>query len=158
MSYPKLRDSRRRIPLAVSVAVIVLVGLILLYRGRADHPVLFYYQRSPEVGQRTAFAILNPFRNRKDERNAEWLIRDLRTGKCEEIVLHRLASDPARICPVMRQNTRASLIWLDAEPRNGISPSIRDLWYELPESNSKLVIHFGTSAVGWGVNTIELLH
>lgn len=157
MAYPKVRDSPGRITLAVGVAIIVLVGLIFLYRERADHPVVFYYGGSPEVAQGTAFAVLNPFRNHKDEHNAERLIRDLRTEKCEEIALHRLASDPGRICPVMRRNTRASLIWLDAEPRNGISPNIRDLWYDLPETKSRLVIHFATSDVGWGVNTIELL-
>ena len=152
---PRSGPFRRRIVLAGAAAIVVVVS-ISLYCERAYHPVIFYYGGSPEVAQGAAFAILNPFRNRKDESNAEWLIRDLRTERCEEIARHRLAADPGRICPIMIQSTKASLIWLDAETKNGIRANTRDLWYDLPQSRSRLVVHFANSEVGWGVNTVEL--
>jgi hypothetical protein len=136
----------------------MLAGSVFLYSRRFDRPVLYYHGASPEVPRGTAIAILNPFRDRKDEANAEWLIRDVRTDRCEQIARERLSSDPARICPVLRNSTKASLIWLDAERKNGVRVTARDLWYDLPESGSRLVVHFSNSEAGWGVNTLELLH
>ena len=128
-----------------------------MYSLRFEHPVLFYYGASPEVPQGTAIPILNPLRDRKDEANAEWLIRDLRTSRCEQIVRERLGSDPAGICPILRESRKASLIWLDAARTNGVWAKSRDLYYDLPESKSRLVVHFGYSEAGWGVNGVSLL-
>jgi len=143
------------------VAVIlltILLGSFFLYAKRFEHPVLCYYGASPEVPQGTAIPILNPFRDRKDEVNAEWLIRDLRTEKCKQIVSEmQLGVDPAEICPVLRQSGKVRLIWLEAERENGVWTTTRDLYYDLPESRSRLVVHFAKSESGWGVNTIELL-
>jgi hypothetical protein len=119
--------------------------------------MLYYYGASPgEVPQGTALAVLNPFRDRKDEVNAEWLIRDLRTSKCEQIVHERLRADAMRVCPVMRDNTEASLIWLDQESdsRRG---GTRKLIYDLPESKARLVVYFGTDEAGWGVSTVSVI-
>jgi hypothetical protein len=139
-------------------ALVVLAGTFFLYARRFDHPVLYYYGAAPEVPQGTAIAILNPFRDRKDEANAQLLIRDLRTDRCEQIARERLSSDPARVCPAMRKSTKASLIWLDPTRKDGVWATARDLWYDLPESRSRLVVHFANSEYGWGVNTVELLH
>ena len=154
--YPRVWITRPRFLIATAAAVL-LIGSLLLYSRRRDRPVLYYYGASPEVAQGTAIAILNPFRDRKDERNAEWLIRDLRTNKCEQIVRDRLSSNPARICAVMQRSTKASLIWLDPVGENAAWTTSRDLYYDLPESRSRLVVHFGNSEPGWGVNTIDLL-
>jgi hypothetical protein len=109
------------------------------------------------VPQGKAFRILNPFRRRKDEANAEWLIRDLRTNKCEQLVRERLGADPARVCRVLRDNERVVLIWLDPERDNGEWRKTRELYYDLPESRSRLVVGFGDSEAGWGVNTVSLV-
>jgi hypothetical protein len=150
--------SIRRLGFAVAgIALAILLSSFFLYARRFDWPVLYYYGASPEVPQGTAIPILNPFRDRKDEANAEWLIRDLRSDQCEQIVRERLSSDPAEICLVLRRSTKASLIWLDAEREKGVWATTRDLYYDLPESRSRLVVHFGKSEPGWGVNTVELL-
>jgi hypothetical protein len=86
------RVGTRRFLIAVAgAALVVFAGTFFLYARRFDRPVLYYYGPAPEVPQGTAIAILNPFRDRKDEANAEWLIRDLRTDKCEQIVRERLS-------------------------------------------------------------------
>jgi hypothetical protein len=123
---------------------------------RSTHCVLYYYGASPEeVPQGTAIALLNPLRNRKDEANAEWLIRDLRTNNCEQIARERLGTDPNRICEVMRGNTKASLIWLDPESdmtRGGT----RRLIYNLPDKKARLIVYFGADEPGWGVKTASV--
>jgi hypothetical protein len=55
----------------------------------------------------------------------------------------------------MRENTVASLIWLDAES-DGRHP--RTLIYDLPESEARLEVIFQTDEVGWGVATVSLLY
>jgi hypothetical protein len=152
-TYPHSRHRWFRVLLGGALAL-ALLGSIFLYSQRFDHPVLYYHGASPEVVQGTVVAILNPFRERKDESNAEWLIRDLRTDKCEQIARERLGADPARICPVLRRSTKASLIWLDAKRDHSQS---RELFYDMPESKSRLVIVFGYDESGWGVKTISLL-
>jgi hypothetical protein len=119
--------------------------------------MLYYYGASPEeVPQGTAIAVLNPFRNRKDEANAEGLIRDLRTSQCGQIVHERLGADPTRVCAMMRDNTKASLIWLDRES-DATRGGTRKLIYDLPESKARLVIYFGTDEAGWGVSTVSVI-
>lgn len=110
-----MSDSKHRYRLLfVAFGVFLLATFCGLYFNRSTHCVLYYYGASPEkVPQGRAIALLNPLRNRQDEANAERLIRDLRTGKCDEISRERLGADPITICQVMRGNTNASLIWLD---------------------------------------------
>ena len=141
-----------------SLATGILAALFfLLYLGRSTHCVLYYHGASPaEVPQGTAAAILNPLRNRKDERNAEWLIRDLRTDRCEAITHERLGADRARVCPVMRGNSTAVLIWLDPEG-NTASGGTRKLIYDLPDKKARLIVYFGLDEAGWGVKTISVV-
>jgi hypothetical protein len=151
-----LRSRRSILLWSVALGFVFLVALFLC-STRYERPMIFYYGASPEVPQGKAFRILNPFRRRKDEANAEWLIRDLRTNKCEQIVRERLGADPAQICPLLRYNERAVLIWLDPERDNGEWRKTRELYYDLPESRSRLVVGFGDSEAGWGVNTVSLV-
>jgi len=139
------------------ISILVIVGSLLVYTHRLDHPVLFYYGASPELPGGTAVAILNPFRNRKDEMNAEWLIQDLRTNKCPQIAQERLRTDPGRLCSVLQSNTTASLIWLDAESTDQAIPRSRVLFYDLPESMARLEVYFSGDEVGWGVSHVSLL-
>jgi hypothetical protein len=141
---------------SVGAGALVCIGAFLLYAHRIEHSMLYYYGASPEVPGGTAIAVLNPLRNRKDESNAEWLIQDLRTNKCEEIARERLGADPQQICPVMHRSTKASLVWLDSERDYGTWARSRRLIYDLPESKARLVVYFGHSEVGWGVATVSL--
>jgi hypothetical protein len=141
----------------IGTGALVFTGAFLLYSHRIDRSMLYYYGASPEVPGGTAIAVLNPLRNRKDEANAEWLIRDLRTGKCEQIARERLNADPKRICPVLRDNTKASLVWLDPERRDRTRGYSRMLVYDLPEAKTRLVVYFRNSDIGWGVDTVALL-
>ena len=141
----------------VGICALLCVGALLAYTSRSDRPVLYYYGASPaEVPQGTAIAILNPFRDRKDETNAEWLIRDLRTNNCERIVRDRLRTDPTPICAVLHSSVSASLIWLDPDRRGTTRGNSRTLIYDLGESQARLAIHFTTDEVGWGVSTVSL--
>jgi hypothetical protein len=143
--------------LLVALALSALATLSVLYLIRSNHPILYYYGASPEaVAQGTAIAILNPLRNRKDEANAEWLIRDLRTEKCEQILRERLGSDPTTICEVMRGNTSASLIWLDPES-DTLRGGSRKLIYDLPDKKARLIVYFGVDEPGWGVKTASVV-
>jgi hypothetical protein len=148
------RGTRLRV---LIVAAFVLATSSVLYLTRSDHCVLYYYGASPEeVPQGTAMAVLNPLRNRKDEANAERLIKDLRSEKCEKISLERLSADPNRICPMMRGNSRASLIWLDPESditRGGR----RKLIYDLPDKRARLIVYFAADEAGWGVTTASIV-
>jgi hypothetical protein len=137
--------------------LLVCVSSFLAYTNRAAHPVLYYYGASPAVSQGAHIAVLNPFRNRNDEENADLLIRDLRTIECEKITRERLRADPAEICPVLRRNNAASLIWLDKEPGSGTPRGSRVLIYDLPEQKARLFIYFSTDEVGWGVSTVSVL-
>lgn len=99
---------------------------------------------------------MDPLRNRKDEANAEWLIRDLRTNNCEQIARERLGTDPNRLCEVMRGNTKASLIWLDPES-DTIRGGTRQLVYDLPDKKARLIVYFGADEPGWGVQTASVV-
>jgi hypothetical protein len=146
---------RRRARLVLVLGALTIGALCLLYLKRTNRCVLYYYGTEPdEVPQGTAIAVLNPLRNRKDERNAEWLIRDLRTAKCEE-VSRELLADPTQICSTMRGNTKATLIWLDRE-RDTIRGGTRRLIYNLPDKKARLVIYFGADEPGWMVKTVSV--
>jgi hypothetical protein len=151
------RKHRSAGTLLTVAGTLVMAALFTLYAERFDHSILYYYGASPELPGGTAIPVWNPLRNRKDEANAEWLIRDLRTNQCELIVRDRLREDPIRICPVLRGRTKVSLIWLDPERREGRSEGSRRLIYDLPESRARLVVYFRNSDVGWGVDTVSLL-
>jgi len=118
---------------------------------------LYYYGAAPaEVPEATAIAILNPLRDRKDEKNAEWLIRDLRTEKCVSVSMELLA-DPNRICSTMRGNTKARLVWLDP-PSDTTHGRTRRLIYDLPDRRARLVVYFGAGEPSWGVKTVSVVH
>jgi len=103
------------------------------------------------VPQGHAFAIMNPFRNRRSEEVAEKLIVDLRTSRCEQILLD-LHSEDSRTCSIMKENNRARLIW-----REDGSTS-RVLVYHLPESESNLWITFGRDPeIGFTVTGVSLV-
>ena len=129
----------------------------VLYLIRANHCVLYFYGASPtDVLQGRAIAILNPLRNRKDEANAEWLIRDLRTDKCDGIAGEMQVTNPKRSCQVMRGNRTASLIWLDPES-DTTRGGRRKLVYDLPDSKARIVVYFGPDEPGWGVQTFSVV-
>jgi len=145
-----------RFAIPIIAAVVIFVSAVL-YLIRPNHCVLFYYGASPQdVPQGTAIAVLNPLRNRKDERNAEWLIRDLRTNQCERISRERLNADPVRICSTLRGNTKANLVWLDPES-DTIRGGTRTLVYDLPDKRARLVVYFGADEDGWGVTTADIV-
>jgi hypothetical protein len=139
--------------LAVLTAALF-ASLVLLYVHRFDRPMLYYYGASPEVPQCRAVTFLNPFRDHHDEGLAKWLIGDLRTAGCEKIVRERLQADPTRICPVLRSNNKATLIWI--EPRQHDRES-RQLIYDLPENKARLIVYFGRDEWGWGIRTVSVL-
>jgi len=151
-----LAVQRSHILMLVAITLLA-VGSIFLYVRRADHPMVYYYGAAPGIPGGTAIPIMNPFRNQKDETNAERLIRVLKSSSCEQIMRQRLAADPARICPVLQNSTTSMLIWLDPERTGNERTQSRLLYYDLPESRSRLVVVFGNSDVGWGVNTVSLL-
>src|SRR5271166_1978721 len=135
---------RSRILMIVAITLL-LFGSVFLYIRRVDHPMVYYYGASPEVPGGTAIPILNPFRNQKDETNAERLIRDLKSTSCEQVARQRLAADAARICPILQNSTTSMLIWLDPERTGNNRAQSRLLYYDLPESRSRLVVVFGNS-------------
>ncbi len=152
-------SSRHRVlrTFLVAMGAIACVASFLVYNNRVEHPVLYYYGASPEVPGGTAIPILNPFRNRKDEGNAEWLIRDLRSNKCEQVVSERLRADPKQVCMVMRNNTKARLIWLETELDSQPPRGSRELVYDLPKNKARLIVYFRTDEAGWGVSTVSIL-
>jgi hypothetical protein len=131
------------------LATLLVLAAYVCYVQRSNHPTLYYYGAAPEVPDGTAIPVLNPFRSRKDEVNAEKLIQDLRTEKCEQIAAYRLRTDPKKICSVLRGSTKASLIWLEPESDR----KTRTLVYDVPEGKARLVVRFGNSDMGWGVDT-----
>jgi hypothetical protein len=138
------------------LTVALFAGLVFLYIHRFARPVLYYYGASPEVAQGRAVPFLNPFRDRRDERLAKWLIGDLRTAGCEKIVKERLQAEPARICPVLRSNSRATLIWIGPREHDPQGDS-RQLIYDLPENKARLIVYFGMDEPGWGIRTVSVL-
>lgn len=141
----------------VGCAVLVVALIAFCYVHRLDRCVLYYYGASPEVPQGTAIPILNPFRDRNDEGNAQKLIRDLRTSKCLEIVRAEFNADAERICSAVQHTTQANLIWLDAQKYAGNWKRPRRLYYDLPEKHARLVLYFHTDEAGWGVSDASII-
>ncbi len=151
-------DSKHRHRLLyAALGALVLAAFFGIYLTRSTRCVLYYYGAPPgEVPQGTAMVLLNPLRNRKDEANAERLIRDLRTNKCEEIANDRLGADPTALCQVMRGNSKASLIWLDPES-DTTRGGARKLIYNLSDKKARLIVYFGADEPGWGVKTASVV-
>ena len=134
------------------MSLIVLSALMisaLLFAARYSRLMLFQHG-TPEVPGGHAFAIMNPFRNRRPEEVAEELISDLRTNRCEQI-LRDLHSDNPHFCPILREDASASLIC--REDRE----SKRVLVYDLPRSKSRLWITSTRSEGGFGVSGVSLI-
>ena len=111
---------------------------------------MLFQHGTPEVPQGHAFAIMNPFRNRRPEQVAKELISDLHTNRCEQI-LHDLHSEDPRLCSTVGQSTTARLIWRqDGE-------SVRVLAYDLPETKSRLWITSTRGEVGFVVTKVSLI-
>jgi hypothetical protein len=126
-----------------------LMGFALIWAARSNR-LMLYQHGTPEVSQGRAFAIMNPFRNRRAEQVAEELMSDLRTSRCEQI-LRDLHSEDPRICPTMMHNRSARLIWR----KDGMAT--RELVYHLPESDSNLWITSRRDEVGFVVDSVSLI-
>ena len=75
------------------LTVALIIALVFLDRS----PRLMLIQHgTPEVPGGHAFAIMNPFRNRRPEQVAEELISDLHTSRCEQILRGLHSEDPRR--------------------------------------------------------------
>jgi len=138
------------------LTVVFFAALVFLYVHRFDRPMLCYYGASPEVPRGTAVPFFNPLRDRRDERLAKWLIGDLRTAQCEQIVRKRLQAEPAQICPILRSNSRATLIWIEPRQHEPLGES-RQLFYDLPENKARLIVYFGMDELGWGTRTVSVI-
>jgi hypothetical protein len=111
---------------------------------------MLYQHGNPEAPPGHAFAIMNPFRDRRPEEVAEELMSDLRTSRCEEI-LHKLHSEDPRICPIMSENKSARLIWRED------GSMTRVLVYHLPESAANLWITSRRDEVGFIVAGLSII-
>jgi hypothetical protein len=117
----------------------------------AKSPRLMLIQHgTPEAPGGYAFAIMNPFRNRRPEQIAEQLISDLHSSRCEQ-VLHDLHSEDPRLCPILQKDTDMRLIWRED------GDSVRVLVYDLPKGNSRLWITSTRSDVGSVVTRVSLI-
>lgn len=135
----------------------VVIACGFLYKHRSDRCVIYYHGAAPETTGNRALSILNPFRSRNDEANAEWLIRDLKTTQCEQIVRERLSADSNSICSAVRGSAGEELLWLDPVPDFRGSSPFRRLIYDLPKSHARLVVSISRDEVGWGVSTVSVI-
>lgn len=125
----------------------LIIALVFLDRS----PRLMLIQHgTPEVPGGHAFAIMNPFRNRRPEQVAEELISDLHTSRCEQI-LRDLHSEDPRFCPTLQKNRNATLIWRED------GKSVRVLVYDLPNSNSRVWISSTRDEIGFVVTRVSLI-
>ncbi len=129
------------------LTVALIMALVFLDRS----PRLMLIQHgTPEVPGGHAFAIMNPFRNRRPEQVAEELISDLHTSRCEQI-LRGLHSEDPRLCPTLQKDTNATLIC--REDGN----SVRVLVYDLPNSKSRVWITSTRDEGGFVVTKVSLI-
>ena len=152
--------TRSRFPFraaTLSILVVLVAVSVFLWITRSTRPMLYYYGAALEVPQGRAIPVLNPFRPRHDEATAESLIQALRTGRCEEIARERLQTEASDLCPVMRANRTASLVWVDPEYDGSNPRYTRTLVYDLPDSRARLFVYFRLDEVGWGVSTVNVL-
>jgi hypothetical protein len=127
-------------------AILAVVCSALIWAARSKR-LMLYQHGTPEVPQGHAFAIMNPFRDRRPEEVAEALMSDLLTSRCEQI-LRDLHSEDPRICPTMSGNKSARLIWRKDESMT------RVIVYHLPESDSNLWITSHRDEVGFVVDGV----
>jgi hypothetical protein len=144
-----MKRAVRRSFLVVFVIFVAVIGSAVVWAARS-HRLILYQHGNPEVPQGHAFAIMNPFRNRRAEEVAEELMSDLRTSRCEQI-LRELHSEDPRVCPIMGGNKSARLIW--REDGN----LTRVLVYHLPESAANLWITSRRDEVGFIVDGLSLI-
>ena len=111
---------------------------------------MLFQHGTPEVPQGRAFAIMNPFRNRRAEEVAGELMADLRTSRCEKI-LSDFHSEDSRICSAMRENKSARLIWREDKSTMCV------LVYRLPESRSNLWITSRRDEAGFIADGISMI-
>src|SRR4029077_19233870 len=134
----------------LGVMLAAFIGSALMWAARS-HRLMLYQHGTPEVPQGRAFAIMNPFRNRRPKEVAEKLMSDLRTSRCQQI-LRDLHSDDSQICSVMSQNKSARLIWRED------GSTMRILVYHLPESGSRVWITSRRDAeVGFVVDSVSMI-
>jgi hypothetical protein len=116
---------------------------------RAKELVLFYYGAAAEVPQGRVIVVFNPFRNRDSENTAERLIHDLRTGDCQRVVqsLNEGMEYDARVCLVMHDTVRHSLVWRE----DGM------LVYDIPEKQARLWITFRRDEGGSEVSSVSVV-
>jgi hypothetical protein len=144
-----MRSSWIRAVLISSIILAALVGSVLVMATR-NNRLMLYQHGTPEVPGGHAFAIMNPFRNRRPEKVAEELMSDLRTNRCGQI-LRNLHFDDSRICPVIKEDMNARLIWRED------GPSTRVLVYDLSRSKSRLWITSRRDEVGFVVSGVSLI-
>jgi len=146
---PLMRSFTVRSISILCAIVAALLAAFLIWATRTPR-LMLYQHGTPEVPYGHAFAIMNPFRDRRSEEVAEELMSDLRTSHCEQ-VLRDLHSEDSRICPVMRENKSARLIWRKDQNMT------RVLIYHLPESESNLWITSHRDEAGFIVDGVSLI-
>jgi protein-S-isoprenylcysteine O-methyltransferase Ste14 len=146
---PKVNRTSFLLVLMTAICLVTLISAFLVSAAaRKDQPMLFQHG-TPEVPGARAFAIMNPFRNQDSEHMAERLIGDLRTTECER-VLHSLSSDE-RICPIMRDNGEAHLMWRQD------SDSAQMLVYDLPDVEARLWVSFSRRGNAWEMHGLSIV-
>jgi len=132
-------------------SLLLLAAAVLAFVLLARTPRLMLFQHgTPEVPGGHAFAIMNPLRNRRPEHVAEQLISDLHTSRCQGI-LHELHSEDPRLCPVLKEDRDARLIWRED------GDSVRVLVYDLPKSKARLWITSTRGEIGFAVKRVSLI-
>ena len=133
----------------ISISLVTAALIIAVVLGRSPRVMLLQHG-TPEVPGGHAFAIMNPFRNRRPEHVAEELIADLHSSRCEHI-LHDLNSEDPRLCPILREDSSARLIWRED------GDSVRVLVYDLSKSRSRLWITSSRGEIGFVVTRVSLI-
>ncbi len=146
---PKVNRTSFLLVLMTAIFLITLISAFLVFAAaRKDQPMLFQHG-TPEVPGPRAFVIMNPFRSQDSEHAAERLIRDIRTTGCERVV-HNLSSDE-RICPVLRDNRKAHLMWRQD------SDSAQLLVYDLPDVEARLWVSLSRRKNTWEVDGLSIV-
>lgn len=150
-------------------AALVVFGLLLVAAGvlfltRTTHPMLYYYGASPETPTGAAFPILNPFRDRADENNADYLLGKLRSDHCVDVVREYLPPPPdqSSVCALIQGTTTARLVWMG--PRQTLKTHnslgsvfdmrVRRLIYDIPERHARVTVVFTMTEVGFIPTTL----
>jgi len=89
--------------IAYAVIGLIIVSVLYLFITRNSRPVLFRYGKHASA-EENAFVVQNPFRERAPEDEAEKLLRDLKAGKCEQ-VLNLPGLDAEKIASTCQQES-----------------------------------------------------